>query len=76
MSSLSGGDMAILAVAAYVAISSLVRLMQQRHDQVVMRLQAEVAIQQRLKRTSESHARRQERQQAARQVRESRRPAA
>ena len=35
MSTLSGGHIAILAIAAYISIVMLVRLMQHRRDEVV-----------------------------------------
>lgn len=40
MSNLSGADMAILAVAAYISLMTLVRLLRYRRDQVVARYQA------------------------------------
>ncbi|MFO7904805.1 MAG: hypothetical protein ACQESR_31120 [Planctomycetota bacterium] len=40
MSNLSAADMAILAVAAYISLMTLVRLLRHRRDQVVARYQA------------------------------------
>lgn len=52
MDNLSGSDVIILAIAAYVAIVTLVRLMQHRRDEVVARLQLEVAQEQRRQRSA------------------------
>ena len=53
MSNLSGWDVGILAIAGYVAIVMLVRLMRHRRDQIVSRLQAQVAYEQECKRNAE-----------------------
>jgi len=50
MADLTAWEVAILAVAAYVAIVTLVRLMRRRRDTVIAELQAEVATQQGRKR--------------------------
>ena len=42
MSNLDGWDWAILAVAGYVAVSSLVRLMRSHHDRVVGQLREQI----------------------------------
>jgi hypothetical protein len=59
MADFSGWDMAILGVAVYVAIMTLVRLMRRRHDEEVARLQIRVALEQRRKRTAEKQQRKQ-----------------
>jgi type II secretory pathway pseudopilin PulG len=46
MANLDGWDMALLAVAAYIAVVSLVRLMRARRRAVVAELQREVLRQQ------------------------------
>lgn len=46
MANLTAWDMGILAVAVYIAVISLVRLMRARRDVVVAQLQTEVAEQQ------------------------------
>ena len=56
MSNLSGWDVAILAVAAYISIVSLVRLMRHRRDDVVARLQVQVEAAQKRKRVEERRA--------------------
>jgi hypothetical protein len=50
MSTLSGGHIAILAIAAYISIVMLVRLMKYRRDEVVAQLRGQVAAEQRRKR--------------------------
>ena len=60
MDNLSGWDIAILVIAAYVAIVTLVRLMRHRRDTEVARLQAQVALEQRRKRAAEQQQRQQE----------------
>ncbi len=60
MANLDGWDLAILGVAAYVAIVTLVRLMRHHRDAVVAKLQLQVAIEQRRKRAAE-HRRRTQR---------------
>ncbi len=59
MGNLSGWDVAILGVAAYVAIVTLVRLMRQRRDEEVARLQVRVAHAQRRKRADAEQKRQQ-----------------
>ncbi len=59
MGNLSGWDVAILGVAAYVAIVTLVRLMRQRRDEEVARLQVRVAQEQRRKRADAEQKRQQ-----------------
>jgi hypothetical protein len=46
MANLTAWDVGILAVAVYIAVISLVRLMRTRRDAVVAQLQAEVSEQQ------------------------------
>ena len=45
MAEMNAWDVAILLVAAYVAVLSLVRLMRRRRDAVIAQLQTEVAAQ-------------------------------
>ncbi len=42
MGNMDGWDIALLAAAAYIAVTALVRLMIRRRDQLVDRFQAEV----------------------------------
>ena len=62
MSNLSFWDCAILAIAGYIAITSLVRLMRTRRDEVFTEYQTLVAVEQQRKREQE----RQQRKQVAR----------
>lgn len=58
MSDLSGWDVAILAVAAYISIVALVRLMRKRRDEVVNQYQRQIADakqQQRIEQLRRSH---------------------
>jgi hypothetical protein len=50
MAEMNAWDVAILLVAAYIAVLTLVRLMRGRRDVVVAQLQTEVAAQQERKR--------------------------
>ncbi len=59
MPKFSGWDLAILTVAAYVAIVTLVRLMRQCRDEAVARLQLQVTMEQRRRRLAEKQMRRQ-----------------
>ncbi len=52
MGNLSGWDVVILVMAAYVAIVTLVRLMRHRRDEVLVRLQLQVAQEQRRQRSA------------------------
>ena len=45
MAEMNAWDVAILSVAAYVAVVTLVRLMRRRRDAVIAQLQTEVAAQ-------------------------------
>jgi len=63
MSLLSGTELAILAVAAYVSITALVRLMHDRRDEMVVDYQARIAREQRRKQAEQ----RNERQRRARE---------
>jgi hypothetical protein len=45
MADIQAWDVAILVVAAYVALSALIRLMRQRREVMVSQLRAEVATQ-------------------------------
>ena len=40
---MTGSDIAILTIAAYVAVMALVRLMKRRHDELVSDVQRQVA---------------------------------
>ena len=60
MSNLSGWDLLILAIAAYIAMVTLVRLMRRRRDEEVARLQVQVAVQLRRKRAAERQERKQQ----------------
>ncbi len=42
MNPLNGTDIALLAIAAYVAVTLLIRLMRQRRDQLVTELQEQI----------------------------------
>jgi hypothetical protein len=64
MAKMSLWDVAVLLVAAYLSIVTLVRLMRFRRDQLIAKLQAEVAAEQKRKRDRERRAR-QARTQAA-----------
>ena len=52
----SSWDVVILAVAAYISIATLVRLMRQRRDQVVNRLQIQVVAEQKRQRIAARRA--------------------
>jgi hypothetical protein len=49
---MSRSDLILLAVAAYVAVMALVRLMKRRHDQVVADVQRQVEAHRRRERNS------------------------
>ncbi len=72
MLGLSGWDVAVLAIAAYLSIVTLVRLMQHRRDQVVARLKTQVAAE-RARKAAEERLKRQkagrERKEASRRRR-------
>ena len=51
MAEMNAWDVAILLVAAYIAVLTLVRLMRRRRDAVIAQLHTEVAAQQGRKRT-------------------------
>ena len=55
MADMTAWDVAILLIAAYCAVVSLVRLMRMRRDAIVAQLQAEVASQQDHRRAERRH---------------------
>lgn len=62
---MNSGDIILLAVAGYIAVMSLVRLMQQRRDQVYRELESEVERERERKRREEQAARRRARREKA-----------
>ncbi|MFW6170240.1 MAG: hypothetical protein ACODAD_07100 [Planctomycetota bacterium] len=65
MWNLSGTDMAILAVAGYVSLMSLVRLLRCRRDQVIARYQALVLAARKRKAAAERQRKRRESRRSA-----------
>lgn len=57
MSEFSGWDVAIITLAAYISIVTLVRLMRHRRDEIVARYQIQIATEQRRKRIAERRER-------------------
>jgi hypothetical protein len=72
MSNLSGWDVAILVVAAYISVISLVRLMRARRDEVVANYQIQIAEEQ--QRQKVERLRQKRKQARARQLRAFRPP--
>jgi hypothetical protein len=64
MANMDGWDVAFLAVAGYVAVSSLVRLMIHRRDLLTAKFRQEVRAEQ-LRKKAEQSKQRKRRQQAA-----------
>ncbi len=62
---MSNGDIILLAVAGYIAVMSLVRLMRQRRDQLYRELQAEIERVRLRKRRREQAVRKRARQEKA-----------
>lgn len=58
MLNLSGGDIAILVVAGYVSMVTLVRLMRHRRDEVVAQFQTQVEAAKKRKQDEERHEKR------------------
>lgn len=65
MLDVSGTDVVLLMIAAYISIVALVRLMQRRRDEVVSRLQVEIAMERKRKQVAERQQRRSRAQTAA-----------
>jgi hypothetical protein len=57
MSDVSGTDVVLLMIAAYISIVALVRLMQRRRDEVLSRLQVEIAVERKRKQVAERQRR-------------------
>ncbi len=72
MLGMDGWDLAVIAVASYVALVALARLMLHRRDEIVNELTEQVKEARRRRKSERQRARRRQRQEKARQQRQDR----